>query len=695
MGASKLWGLKTLFVLLVVSFWVTTAPGAEPSIQSGRYTFLSDRSTIVQSGGIAGVHWTYAIEGQFCLIVDPDAGTARFEQVDANAVDASEPVRVLDPNTTFHLESLTGTVVDETTVTFTGSIDIRTIELTVTFEDDAVLLTGTAIERAYDGFIFELDATATRKYAGGTGDPNTPYQIATAEQMNAIGTEPNDWDKHFQLTADIDLGDYRGTEFNIIGGKPKHAFTGTFDGNGYAILHFTYSVDQPDKDLFSIGLFSCVDSYKAEIRRVRLLDANVSVLTAKPAGLLVGYLEDGATITDCHVTGRITGSWAVGGLVGFIDRRGEIINCGMNVTVTGGGDIGGLVGYNEGSLIECYTNGDVTGIARVGGLVGNHDGNQVKNSYSISSVSGERDVGGVVGFLSTRARITNCYASGMVLGQVQVGGLVGDRPGSWPFIGIIHDSFWDTEATNQATSMGGSGKSTTEMQTAHTFLGAGWDFVDETENGTEDIWWIVEGLGYPRLSWERLLDNYVVLLLDDFERYTTDEGNYFWDTYVDGWLNDTGAVVGCVDELCALQAIVTFHSGKQSMPFEYNNDETPYYSEIERIWEEPRDWTIGGADTLTLYFIGQADNEPDNLYVAIEDDAEALLVLTHPNADALLATEWQEWHIPLANFQAADINVSSVRKMVIGVGNRDAPRSGGTGRIFLDDIQVTKRVPQS
>jgi len=188
MGASKLWGLKTLFVLLVVSFWVTTAPGAEPSIQSGRYTFLSDRSTIVQSGGIAGVHWTYAIEGQFCLIVDPDAGTARFEQVDANAVDASEPVRVLDPNTTFHLESLTGTVVDETTVTFTGSIDIRTIELTVTFEDDAVLLTGTAIERAYDGFIFELDATATRKYAGGTGDPNTPYQIATAEQMNAIGT---------------------------------------------------------------------------------------------------------------------------------------------------------------------------------------------------------------------------------------------------------------------------------------------------------------------------------------------------------------------------------------------------------------------------------------------------------------------------------------------------------------------------
>ena len=30
----------------------------------------------------------------------------------------------------------------------------------------------------------------------------------------------------------------------------------------------------------------------------------------------------------------------------------------------------------------------------------------------------------------------------------------------------------------------------------------GWDFVDETANGTEDIWWIDEGNGYPRLWWE-------------------------------------------------------------------------------------------------------------------------------------------------------------------------------------------------
>jgi len=40
------------------------------------------------------------------------------------------------------------------------------------------------------------------------------------------------------------------------------------------------------------------------------------------------------------------------------------------------------------------------------------------------------------------------------------------------------------------------------MQTESTFTDAGWDFVAETENGTEDIWWILEGQDYPRLTWE-------------------------------------------------------------------------------------------------------------------------------------------------------------------------------------------------
>jgi hypothetical protein len=62
--------------------------------------------------------------------------------------------------------------------------------------------------------------------------------------------------------------------------------------------------------------------------------------------------------------------------------------------------------------------------------------------------------------------------------------------------------FWDIETSKQDASDGGTGLAATEMQTASTFLDAGWDFINETSNGTEDIWGIDQGKGYPRLWWE-------------------------------------------------------------------------------------------------------------------------------------------------------------------------------------------------
>ena len=85
----------------------------------------------------------------------------------------------------------------------------------------------------------------------------------------------------------------------------------------------------------------------------------------------------------------------------------------------------------------------------------------------------------------------------MVGGDDPVGGLVGDNNG-----GVVTACFWDTQTSGQTRSAGGTGKTTADMQTAKTFLDAGWDFVGETANGTEDIWWILEGKDYPRLWWE-------------------------------------------------------------------------------------------------------------------------------------------------------------------------------------------------
>jgi hypothetical protein len=107
----------------------------------------------------------------------------------------------------------------------------------------------------------------------------------------------------------------------------------------------------------------------------------------------------------------------------------------------------------------------------------------------------------------------------------------------------------------------------------------------------------------------------------------------------------------------------------------------------------PQDWTIDGADALVLYLRGQADNSRERLCVAIEDRTGRVAVVAHPDPNAVLTTQWQKWQIPLADLRATGLDVAAVKKMVIGVGDRNHPQPGGTGKIYIDDIRLTKRMP--
>ncbi len=53
--------------------------------------------------------------------------------------------------------------------------------------------------------LFCASAVSGVEFAGGTGQPNDPYQIATAEQLIGIGSDSSLLDKHFVLVKDIDL----------------------------------------------------------------------------------------------------------------------------------------------------------------------------------------------------------------------------------------------------------------------------------------------------------------------------------------------------------------------------------------------------------------------------------------------------------------------------------------------------------
>ncbi|HPC95973.1 MAG TPA: discoidin domain-containing protein [Sedimentisphaerales bacterium] len=173
-------------------------------------------------------------------------------------------------------------------------------------------------------------------------------------------------------------------------------------------------------------------------------------------------------------------------------------------------------------------------------------------------------------------------------------------------------------------------------------------------------------------------------VVDDFESYNDDMDakTTIFDTWIDGWINNTGSTVGYLTAPFAERAIV--HGGRQSMPLSYDNGSAPFYSEAERTFDDTQDWTAGGGDSLRLYFRGKATNSPQTLYITLEDRAGHTATVSNADPDAVLVETWQLWQVALSEFSG--VNPASIEKMTIGVGNRTSPTAGGTGTVYIDDI---------
>jgi len=256
-------------------------------------------------------------------------------------------------------------------------------------------------------------------------------------------------------------------------------FNGTFDGGGYTVSDLY--IDRPSEDY--VGLFGFTNG--ATIGDVELKDA---VITGRDSvGALIGDARSttisNIIITDADVTATDYASTCIG-----YSYDSTISECSVGGTVSGEDSIGSLVGWIYSSTIsQCHGTGSVTGDDYVGGLIGTFQTCTMSNSYSRASATGDIYVGGLAAFCYSSETITNSYSTGAVTGNSDVGGLLGYSDGA------ITNCFWDTTTSGQASSDGGTGKTTAQMLALATFDDASWDIAPTTTNRND---------GYPFLSWE-------------------------------------------------------------------------------------------------------------------------------------------------------------------------------------------------
>jgi len=97
------------------------------------------------------------------------------------------------------------------------------------------------------------------------------------------------------------------------------------------------------------------------------------------------------------------------------------------------------------------------------------NGNTIEDCYAGGAVTGDRYVGGLIGYI-WNSKVKDSYSFGAAVGNNDVGGLIGNDAGG----STVTHSFWDTETSGQAASDGGTGKTTAQMKAVATLQAAGW-----------------------------------------------------------------------------------------------------------------------------------------------------------------------------------------------------------------------------
>lgn len=225
---------------------------------------------------------------------------------------------------------------------------------------------------------------------------------------------------YFVVAADLGTG--TAIELVPIGKDGTHYFAGTIfggndsDANNRTMRTINLNIQQ--SGVSNVGLFGYVKG--ASISYIKTAG---TIVGGNATGGLVGCMENGE-IFNCANSATITGREQVGGIVGYNpdNQRGKIYGTIINDgAINGTNMVGGLVGqwhgeWNLNGTYGTFTNtGDVNGGtgASVGGIAGFAD-RTIKNAANSGNVVGGTSVGGIAG--RCQAPIENSYNTGDVRG---------------------------------------------------------------------------------------------------------------------------------------------------------------------------------------------------------------------------------------------------------------------------------------
>ena len=237
---------------------------------------------------------------------------------------------------------------------------------------------------------------------------NGNYILMNDIDLTAATAEGGDWD-------------FGGRGWNPIGSYDIYsngAFTGIFDGNGHSIIGMRVnynSSNYPDgmgSDAY-VGLFA---NNEGIIRNLHMESVNIQNAYANATlrgGAIAG--TSAGTIQDCNVTGIINlTSYGdqVGGVVGR-NYGGIIERCYNAAAVSGQTDVGGIVGIGSGTIKNCYNTGNIKATTTAGGISGQNavssDPGNILNCYNIGTITGGSKTLGYAIADSVYGTIANAY----------------------------------------------------------------------------------------------------------------------------------------------------------------------------------------------------------------------------------------------------------------------------------------------